>query len=294
MNIPIILSGNISGRLFTKNLDYRSEGGRILGWRVKETNDRRGKSGEERGSGGTEEVSVNPSFPDQLVTIGEGLSDAAKGQLKGLLKDNIGVFAWEPSDMTGVSRRVIEHALNVNPLPWILAVSPSSEVPTTLSERLLSSSQHRLQGSVSNGIQVQVLFGCLQGLPPNSNGRRGRRKNSILHRSMDLLLHKNAIRAEKYGRHVPKAGGLDLPIPDRKELRGLCGLHDFFREAPEGMEEGRVILSNVEVPLAERWTPKVRLLFIDELQSERVSVAGLVLIRTRMVSNTLTLLLTFP
>ncbi|GKC52841.1 reverse transcriptase domain-containing protein [Tanacetum coccineum] len=63
----------------------------------------------------TEEVLVNSSFPDQLVTIRGGLSDAARDQLKCLLKDNLGVFAWEPSDMTGVSRRVIEHALNVNP-----------------------------------------------------------------------------------------------------------------------------------------------------------------------------------
>ncbi|GJS37123.1 hypothetical protein Tco_0535505 [Tanacetum coccineum] len=61
------------------------------------------------------EVLVNPSFPDQLVTIGGGLSEAGKGQLKSLLQDNMGVFAWEPSDMTGVSRRIIEHALNVNP-----------------------------------------------------------------------------------------------------------------------------------------------------------------------------------
>ncbi|GJZ73307.1 reverse transcriptase domain-containing protein [Tanacetum coccineum] len=63
----------------------------------------------------TEEVLVNPSFPDQLVTIKGGLSDAARDQLKCLLKDNLGVFAWEPSDMTGVPRRIIEHALNVNP-----------------------------------------------------------------------------------------------------------------------------------------------------------------------------------
>ncbi|GJY61516.1 reverse transcriptase domain-containing protein [Tanacetum coccineum] len=63
----------------------------------------------------TEEVLVNPSFPNQLVTIGGGLSEAGKDQLKSLLRDNMGVFAWEPSDMTGVPRRIIEHTLNVNP-----------------------------------------------------------------------------------------------------------------------------------------------------------------------------------
>nr|GEX21588.1 reverse transcriptase domain-containing protein [Tanacetum cinerariifolium] len=63
----------------------------------------------------TEEVLVNPSFPGQLVTIDRGLSEAGKDQLKCLLKDNMEVFAWEPADMTGVPRRIIEHVLNVNP-----------------------------------------------------------------------------------------------------------------------------------------------------------------------------------
>ncbi|GJR98356.1 reverse transcriptase domain-containing protein [Tanacetum coccineum] len=63
----------------------------------------------------TEEVLVNPSYSDQLVTIGGGQFGACKEKLKCLLKDNINVFAWEPSDMTGVPRRIIEHALNVNP-----------------------------------------------------------------------------------------------------------------------------------------------------------------------------------
>ncbi|GJS36577.1 reverse transcriptase domain-containing protein [Tanacetum coccineum] len=63
----------------------------------------------------TEEVLVNPSFPDQLVTIGGGMSETCRDQLRCLLKDNMSVFAWESSDMTGVPRRVIEHALNINP-----------------------------------------------------------------------------------------------------------------------------------------------------------------------------------
>nr|GEW25089.1 reverse transcriptase domain-containing protein [Tanacetum cinerariifolium] len=50
-----------------------------------------------------------------LVTIGGGLSKASKDQLKRFLKDNMRVFAWEPSNMTGVPRRIIEHTLNVNP-----------------------------------------------------------------------------------------------------------------------------------------------------------------------------------
>ncbi|GKG07372.1 hypothetical protein Tco_0330341, partial [Tanacetum coccineum] len=63
----------------------------------------------------TEQILVNPSFPDQIVTIGGGLSPACKNQLKTLLTNNMEVFAWEPADMTGVPRRIIEHSLNVNP-----------------------------------------------------------------------------------------------------------------------------------------------------------------------------------
>ncbi|GJV52579.1 hypothetical protein Tco_1448320 [Tanacetum coccineum] len=50
----------------------------------------------------TEEVLVNPAFPDQLVVIGGGLPEICKTQLKLLLKRNIDIFAWEPVDMIGV------------------------------------------------------------------------------------------------------------------------------------------------------------------------------------------------
>ncbi|GJW75870.1 hypothetical protein Tco_0135240 [Tanacetum coccineum] len=63
----------------------------------------------------TEQILVNPSFPDQIVTIGGRLSSVCKNQLKTLLINNMEVFAWEPADMTGVPRRIIEHSLNVNP-----------------------------------------------------------------------------------------------------------------------------------------------------------------------------------
>ncbi|GJV50822.1 hypothetical protein Tco_1446563 [Tanacetum coccineum] len=69
----------------------------------------------DEGANLTEQILVNPSFPDQIVTIGGGLSPVCKNQLKTLLINNMEVFAWEPADMTGVPRRIIEHSLNVNP-----------------------------------------------------------------------------------------------------------------------------------------------------------------------------------
>ncbi|GJS14641.1 hypothetical protein Tco_0409113 [Tanacetum coccineum] len=50
----------------------------------------------------TEQVLVNPAYPEQLVVIGKDLSPEGSMQLKNLLKRNKDIFAWEPADMTGV------------------------------------------------------------------------------------------------------------------------------------------------------------------------------------------------
>ncbi|GKD19412.1 reverse transcriptase domain-containing protein [Tanacetum coccineum] len=63
----------------------------------------------------TELVLVNPTYPEQLVKIGKNLSPEGSTQLKNLLRKNKDVFAWEPTDMTGVPKRIIKHSLNVSP-----------------------------------------------------------------------------------------------------------------------------------------------------------------------------------
>nr|GEU45936.1 reverse transcriptase domain-containing protein [Tanacetum cinerariifolium] len=57
----------------------------------------------------TEETLVNLAFLEQLVTIGGNLSKGCKVQLRSLLKKNMDVFAWEPSDMIEVPRWIIGH-----------------------------------------------------------------------------------------------------------------------------------------------------------------------------------------
>ncbi|GJR65370.1 hypothetical protein Tco_0011435 [Tanacetum coccineum] len=63
----------------------------------------------------TKQTLVNPAYPDQMVTIGGNLSEQCKNQLRMLLKKSMDVFALEPTDMTGIPRRIIKHSLNVNP-----------------------------------------------------------------------------------------------------------------------------------------------------------------------------------
>ncbi|GJR00256.1 hypothetical protein Tco_0523240 [Tanacetum coccineum] len=61
-----------------------------------------------------DQVLINPAYPEQLVTIRTCLSPEGSSQLKSLLKKNIDIFAWEPSDMTRVPKRIIKHSLNAN------------------------------------------------------------------------------------------------------------------------------------------------------------------------------------
>nr|GEX15294.1 hypothetical protein [Tanacetum cinerariifolium] len=58
-------------------------------------------------------VPLHPIFPDQEVVVGESLSDAGRTELCSLLKRNLDIFAWKPSDMTGVPCSIAEHRLNV-------------------------------------------------------------------------------------------------------------------------------------------------------------------------------------
>ncbi|GJT74045.1 reverse transcriptase domain-containing protein [Tanacetum coccineum] len=98
---PLIVEAEVEGYLNKGPVERNPYGpGRVRWGNIKVTGENR--------AGATEEVLVNPSFPDQRVTIGGGLSETCREQLKCLLKDNIGVFAWEPSDMTVVTNEVAE------------------------------------------------------------------------------------------------------------------------------------------------------------------------------------------
>ncbi|GKF39645.1 hypothetical protein Tco_0119706, partial [Tanacetum coccineum] len=58
-------------------------------------------------------VVLHSNFPDQKVAIGGTLSEKGHTKLCSLLKENLDIFAWQPSDMTGVPRSIAEHRLNI-------------------------------------------------------------------------------------------------------------------------------------------------------------------------------------
>ncbi|GJY64726.1 hypothetical protein Tco_0466186 [Tanacetum coccineum] len=58
-------------------------------------------------------VALHPNFLDHEVVIGGTLSAKEQTELCSLLKKNLDIFAWQPSDMTGVPRSIVEHRLNI-------------------------------------------------------------------------------------------------------------------------------------------------------------------------------------
>ncbi|GJY78772.1 hypothetical protein Tco_0484573 [Tanacetum coccineum] len=62
-----------------------------------------------------EKIVVNDNYLEQLVTIGGGLSAECKHALIHTLRKNIDIFAWTPTDMTGIPRAITEHILDTYP-----------------------------------------------------------------------------------------------------------------------------------------------------------------------------------
>nr|GEW78942.1 reverse transcriptase domain-containing protein [Tanacetum cinerariifolium] len=56
---------------------------------------------EERTRPANFKVALHPDFPDQEVAIGGTLSEKGRTNLCSILKKNLYIFAWQPSDMTG-------------------------------------------------------------------------------------------------------------------------------------------------------------------------------------------------
>ncbi|XP_065033898.1 uncharacterized protein LOC135666260 [Musa acuminata AAA Group] len=65
--------------------------------------------------GSTVDVPLQEARPNQTVRVGSELPEREREQLVGLLRENVDIFAWSPSDMGGVDPEVAEHHLNIPP-----------------------------------------------------------------------------------------------------------------------------------------------------------------------------------
>jgi hypothetical protein len=56
---------------------------------------------------------VHPTNPNKTASIGAQLDPVVDEALRTFLRENWEIFAWHPSDMPGIPRRLAEHNLNI-------------------------------------------------------------------------------------------------------------------------------------------------------------------------------------
>jgi hypothetical protein len=64
----------------------------------------------------TKRVSLDPRALDRAIMISQDLSSEEETELLSLLEKNSDVFAWQTSDLMGVSKSIIEHRAPSQPL----------------------------------------------------------------------------------------------------------------------------------------------------------------------------------
>ncbi|GKG28659.1 hypothetical protein Tco_0416024 [Tanacetum coccineum] len=54
-------------------------------------------------------VAIHLEYTEQIIAIGSTLTEEGRKALCDLLRQNLDVFAWKPTDITGVPRHIAEH-----------------------------------------------------------------------------------------------------------------------------------------------------------------------------------------
>ncbi|GJW54809.1 reverse transcriptase domain-containing protein [Tanacetum coccineum] len=98
-------------------------------------------------------VAIHPNFPNYEVAIGGTLSPERRTELCTLLKENLDIFAWQPSDMTGVPRSIAEHRLNIRE-----GYSPVRQKKRGQARERAKAIQVEVQKLVEAGIMREVYY----------------------------------------------------------------------------------------------------------------------------------------
>nr|GEZ39737.1 hypothetical protein [Tanacetum cinerariifolium] len=149
-------------------------------------------------------VALHPDFPNQEVAIGGTLSAKGRTELCSILKKNLDIFAWQPSDMIGVP---------------IVTPFQKSTGKLNLSAATLSSVSWTLTKATTRY---------------SWQNRMKRKQFSTL--AKGCIATQNAFRPQEGWRHVPAAGGQSFRQPNWSKHRsaeyvirdiheGSCSMH---------------------------------------------------------------------
>nr|GFA41239.1 reverse transcriptase domain-containing protein [Tanacetum cinerariifolium] len=98
-------------------------------------------------------VALHLDFPDQEVVIRGSLSDKGRTELCSVLKKNLDIFTWQPSDMTGVPRSIAKHRLNIRE-----GYSPVRQKKRGQAPERARAIQAEVQTLVEAGIMREVYY----------------------------------------------------------------------------------------------------------------------------------------
>nr|GEV47624.1 reverse transcriptase domain-containing protein [Tanacetum cinerariifolium] len=103
---------------------------------------------------------IHDEYPEQTIAIGSTLIEEEWKALCDLLRSNLDIFAWKPTDMTGVSRHIAEHRLNVREGCLPVRQKKRSQAP----ERN-KAIQEEVEKLVDTGIMKEVHYHSLLSNP---------------------------------------------------------------------------------------------------------------------------------
>jgi hypothetical protein len=98
-------------------------------------------------------VPLDLRIPDKMVMISQDLAPSEAEELLSFLNKNCDVFTWRTSDLTGVSRDVIEHKLEVNP-----STRPRMQRLHKISDEKITTVKAELQRLLDAGFIREVYY----------------------------------------------------------------------------------------------------------------------------------------
>nr|GEU68219.1 hypothetical protein [Tanacetum cinerariifolium] len=110
-------------------------------------------SKEERTRPANFKVALHLDFAEQEVVIEGALLDKGRTKLCSILKKNLDIFEWQPSDMTGVPRSVAEHRFNIRE-----GYSPVRQKKRGQAPECAKAIQAEVQKLVEAGIMREVYY----------------------------------------------------------------------------------------------------------------------------------------
>jgi hypothetical protein len=101
----------------------------------------------------TKRVSLDPRVPDKTVMISQDLASSEEIELLSFLDRNNDVFVWKTSDLTGVSRDIIEHKLQVDPF-----MKPRKQRLCRMSDEKVAAAKAEVQRLLEVGFLREVHY----------------------------------------------------------------------------------------------------------------------------------------